>query len=190
MGLTLCVYCSSSSAVAAPFGELADRFGTLLGQRGHTLVYGGASVGSMGRLARAAQAAGARVVGVIPEAMVGVEVANQDCDELVVTESLRARKAVMDERAEAFVALPGGFGTLEELLEVLTAKQLGYHRRPVVLVDHDEFWQPLVAWASALIQARFAKPSFWDLFALTSEVDVALDLCEQEDGPEPERKWF
>lgn len=188
--MTVCVYCSSSSAVAAPFGEVAERFGTLLGRRGHTLVYGGASVGSMGRLARATKAAGGRVVGVIPEAMVGVEVANPDCDELVVTDTLRARKAGMDERADAFVALPGGFGTLEELFEVLTAKQLGYHRRPIVIIDQDDFWLPLVTWASALIEARFAKPSFWDLFTLTADVDVALDLCEEGEGPAPEAKWF
>ena len=190
MPLHVCVYCSSSSAVDPRYGDLAARFGTLLGQRGHTLVYGGASVGSMGRLARAAKAAGATVVGVIPKEMVDVEVANHDCDELVVTDGLRSRKGVMDERSDAFVALPGGFGTLEELFEALTAKQLGYHRRPIVLVDDGDFWQPLVAWAAQLVEARSAKPSFWDLFAITADLDVVLELCEAGDGPEAERKWF
>ena len=189
MSLSVAVYCSSSDAVDPAYLAQADAFGAALGSRGHTLVYGGASVGSMGRLARAAKAAGARVVGVIPAAMVDVEIANPDCDELIVTTGLRERKAQMDERADAFVALPGGFGTLEELFEILTAKQLGWHDRPVALVDLDRFWRPLVDLCEHLYDRRFARRSFSRQFLLTGDIDAALDRCEAGEDPPAESKW-
>jgi uncharacterized protein (TIGR00730 family) len=184
------VYCSSSDAVDPAYLEQADAFGTALGARGHTLVYGGASVGSMGRLARATKAAGGRVVGVIPAAMVEVEIANPDCDELEITVDLRERKAIMDDRADAFVALPGGFGTLEELFEILTAKQLGWHRRPVVLLDLDGFWRPLADLCQHLYDRRFARPSFSQQFLLTTDIDAALDRCESGPDDPPASKWL
>jgi uncharacterized protein (TIGR00730 family) len=190
VSLSVAVYCSSSDAVDPAYLEQADAFGAALGSRGHTLVYGGASVGSMGRVARAAKAAGGRVVGVIPAAMVDVEIANPDCDELEITIDLRERKAMMDDRADAFVALPGGFGTLEELFEILTAKQLGWHRRPVVLLDLDDFWRPLLDLCRHLYDRRFARPSFGRQFLLTGDIDAALDRCEAGDDPPAETKWI
>ncbi|MFA6547179.1 MAG: TIGR00730 family Rossman fold protein, partial [Limisphaerales bacterium] len=114
---SICVYCSSSSAVDARYVEAAVEFGTHLGRRGLTLVYGGASVGLMGQLAQAVHRGGGRVLGVIPQSLRDREIAYEAADELVVTRDLRERKAVMESRADAFVALPGGFGTLEEVLE-------------------------------------------------------------------------
>jgi uncharacterized protein (TIGR00730 family) len=187
--LSVAVYCSSSDAVDPAYLAQADAFGTALASRGHTLVYGGASVGSMGRLARAAKAAGGRVVGVIPAAMVELEIANTDCDELDITVDLRQRKAMIDDRADAFVALPGGFGTLEELFEVLTAKQLGWHRRPVVLLDLDGFWRPLVDLCQHLYDRHFARPSFSRQFLLTDDIGAALDQCEAGLDPPAEFKW-
>jgi uncharacterized protein (TIGR00730 family) len=110
--------------------------------------------------------------------MVEVEIANPDCDELEITADLRERKAIMDDRADAFVVLPGGFGTLGELFEILTAKQLGYHHRPVVLLDLDGFWRPLLDLCQHLYDRRFARPSFGRQFLLTTDIDAALDRCE------------
>lgn len=189
MALSVTVYCSSSNTVDARFLEQADDFGAELGRRGHRLVYGGATVGSMGRLSRACRAAGGYVVGVIPRAMIDVEIADHGCDELVITESLRDRKHEMDQRADAFVALPGGFGTLEELFEVLTAKQLGWHRRPIVLVDADGFWSPLLELCEHMFALRFAKRTFRDHFVVTDDIAVALDACSAGQDHPAESKW-
>ena len=143
MAHTICVYCASSDAVDAAYGEAAEALGHLMGDRGDTLVYGGGTIGLMGILARATQSRGGHVVGVIPESLRTKELAYEEADELVVTPDLRTRKHEMDVRADAFIALPGGFGTLEEVVEVLTLKQLHLHDKAIVFLNTDEFWTPL-----------------------------------------------
>lgn len=171
MGRHVCVYCSSSSAVDREHVELARSFGAALGARGDVLVWGGASVGLMGEVARAARAAGGHTIGVIPESLRAVEIADTAADELVVTPDMLTRKAEMARRADAFVALPGGFGTLEELLEQLTARLLGFHDKPIVLADVDGFWQPLLALFEHLYEQRFARPESRQAYS------VALDVA-------------
>ena len=122
------------------------------------LVWGGATVGLMGEVARAARAAGGRTIGVIPESLRAVEIADHAADELVVTADMLTRKRELAARADAFVALPGGFGTLEELLEQLTGRLLGFHDKPIVLVDVGGFWQPLLELFEHLYRERFARP--------------------------------
>ncbi|PSO48795.1 MAG: TIGR00730 family Rossman fold protein [Actinobacteria bacterium QS_8_72_14] len=139
----VCVFCASSEGAAARDRKLAHELGTAIAERGWRLVYGGGDVGLMGEVAHAALAAAGGVTGVIPRKLVTHELALREVDELVVTESMRERQRIMDERSDAFVVLPGGLGTLAELLEMLTLAQLGYHDRPVVLLDPDGFWQPL-----------------------------------------------
>ena len=128
------VFCGSSDAVEPKYFTAARELGEKLARRGWRLVYGGGSVGLMGALSRAVLAGGGHVTGVIPKALLDLGVGERGVSELIVIDGLRDRKAIMDERGDAFVALPGGLGTLEEVLEVLTLKQLGYHTKPVVVL--------------------------------------------------------
>ena len=171
---SICVYCSSSSALDAHYTTAAVEFGTLLGQRGLTLVYGGASVGLMGQLARSVQRAGGRVVGVIPQSLRDREIAYEAADELIVTRDLRERKAIMESRADAFVALPGGFGTLEEILEVLTLKQLHVHAKPIVFLNTAGFYDRLLAVFEQLYEQRFTKSAYRGFYHVAAQPADAL----------------
>ena len=154
----LCVFCSSSERIEPRFVELAGQVGTRLAERGWRLVSGGGSVSMMGAVARAARAGGAHTLGVIPSALEAAEVADHDADELVVTEGMRDRKGLMDASADAFLALPGGIGTLEELLEVWVARSLGMHDKPVVVLDPDDVYAHLRAQVDALVEGGFVRP--------------------------------
>ena len=187
------MYCSSSAAVDARHVAAAQALGHGLGERGDTLVWGGASVGLMGEVARAARAAGGRTIGVIPESLVAREIADHDADELVVTRDMGERKAEMARRADAFVALPGGFGTLEEVLEQLTLRLLRVHDKPVVLVDVDGFWQPLLALFEHLYAERFARPESRAAYAVVPTTAAALALLAElpiERPAELPGKWL
>jgi uncharacterized protein (TIGR00730 family) len=171
---SVCVYCSSSSAIAPHFAEAAVELGTLLGRQGLALVYGGASVGLMGVLAQAVQRHGGRVIGFIPQSLRDREIAYEAADELVVTRDLRERKALMESRADAFVALPGGFGTLEEVLEILTLKQLRAHQKPVVFLNTAGFYDPLLAVFEQLREQRFARPESRQAYHVVAEPAEAI----------------
>jgi cytokinin riboside 5'-monophosphate phosphoribohydrolase len=166
----VCVYCSSSAAVDDEHVVVARALGAALGARGDVLVWGGATVGLMGEVARATRLAGGRTIGVIPESLRAVEIADHAADELVVTTDMLARKGEMAARADAFVALPGGFGTLEELLEQITARLLGFHDKPIVLVDVGGFWQPLLALFEHLYRERFARPESAGAYTVVTDV--------------------
>jgi uncharacterized protein (TIGR00730 family) len=154
----VCVYCSSSAAVDRAHVTVARELGAALAERGDVLVWGGATVGLMGEVARAARAAGGVTIGVIPETLKAVEIADHAADELIVTPDMLTRKGELARRADAFVALPGGFGTLEELLEQITGRLLGFHDKPIVLADVDGFWQPLLDLFEHLYREGFARP--------------------------------
>ena len=134
---TICVYSSSSDAIAPEFFAVAEELGAALAGAGYGLIYGGARVGLMGAVARAVHAHGGHVVGVLPGVLQRKELTYEPADELIITQDLRERKAIMETRADAFIALPGGFGTLEEVLEILTLKQLLLHSKPLVLLNTD-----------------------------------------------------
>src|SRR5579864_3222021 len=153
----VCVYCGSSGRVAEALGEAARRTGRLLAQSGMELVYGGGHVGLMGLTADAALAAGGHVVGIIPDFLHERELAHTKLSELVVVGSMHERKQRMFERADAFAILPGGLGTLDEAFECLTWKQLKLHDKPIVLVDVEGYWQPLLALLDHAIAAGFAR---------------------------------
>src|SRR3954470_11981696 len=157
--IAVCVFCASSDSIPAHYFELAADVGAEIARRGHTLVTGGGSVSCMGAVARAARAGGGRTVGIIPEALLAWEVADEDADELVVTPDMRVRKGEMDRRAEAFLTLPGGLGTLEELLEIWTARILRMHDKPVVVLDPDGVFAHLRAQIDQLVSSGFARPS-------------------------------
>lgn len=155
---SVCVFCGSSPGDDPAYTSEAHELGTLLAGRGLRLVYGGAHVGSMGTLADAALAAGGEVVGVIPRRMARREVAHQGLNELRVVSSMHERKATMAELSDAFIALPGGLGTLEELAEILTWAQLGLHHKPVGLLDRRGFYDPLLAFLDHAVSEGFVRP--------------------------------
>lgn len=170
----LCVYCSSSQTIDARYLALATEVGARLAAGGHSLVSGGGRVSMMGALARAARSGGARTVGVIPEHLVPLEVADDDADELIVVDTMRERKRVMDERADAFLALPGGIGTLEELFEMWTSRSLGMHSKPVAVLDPDGLFDPLWKWLDELIGRGFVRQAALDTLHRTRTVDEAF----------------
>ena len=170
----ICVYCSSSELIDPSCLDLADAVGAELAARGHSLVSGGGRVSMMGRLARAARAGGAHTVGVIPEHLIPYEVADVDADELVVVVTMRERKRVMDERSDAFLALPGGLGTLEELFEVWTSASLDMHAKPVVVLDPAGHYAPLWTYLEQLRDQGFVRQAALDLLIRVSDVESAF----------------
>jgi uncharacterized protein (TIGR00730 family) len=176
---TICVFCASSERIDARYVDLAADVGAELARRGHTLVSGGGSVSCMGAVARAARAGGAHTVGIIPEALLAWEVADEDATELVVTADMRERKGEMDRRADAFLTLPGGLGTLEELLEIWVARILRLHDKPVVVLDPDGVFAPLREQVERLVGAGFARPHVHEAVAWTDDVATAFDLLER-----------
>ncbi|MBY6411657.1 TIGR00730 family Rossman fold protein [Rhodococcus sp. BP-252] len=174
--LRVCVYCASGP-VEQKFIDLARELGTEIGRRGWQLVSGGGNVSMMGAVAESARAAGAFTLGVIPKALVHREVADVDADELVVTDTMRERKKVMEDRADAFITLPGGIGTLEELFETWTAGYLGMHDKPVVLLDPGDHYAGLLAWIDGLSTTGFVQQRALDALIRTTSVTEALDAC-------------
>jgi uncharacterized protein (TIGR00730 family) len=177
--LAVCVFCAAADDIDARYVALAADVGTAIAARGWTLVSGGGSVSAMGAVARAARAGGAHTVGVIPRQLAQVEVSDHDADELIVTDDMRERKGIMDASSDAFLALPGGLGTLEELLEVWVARTLRMHEKPVVAVDPDGLFAPLREQVDALVAARFVRPEARDALRWTSGVGEALDAIEE-----------
>ncbi len=182
----ICVFCSSSDRIPAHYLDLAADVGTGIARRGHALVSGGGSVGAMGAVARAVRAGGGHTVGVIPRVLLDLEVADHDAGELVVTDDMRSRKAEMDRRADAFLTLPGGIGTLEELFEVWVAHVLRLHDKPVVVLDPDDAYAPLRAQLDLLVERHFARPAIWESCAWVRTVPEAFDALERlMPAPEP-----
>jgi uncharacterized protein (TIGR00730 family) len=171
----VCVFCGARTGTAPVHAGSARALGRRIGERGLALVYGGARVGLMGALADAALAAGAPVLGVLPRSLSSVEVAHPGLTELVLVDGLHARKARMTAESDAFVALPGGFGTLDELFEALTWAQLGLHTRPLGLLNVDGFWDPLVAVIGRQVADGFVTPSDRALLSVESTPDALLD---------------
>jgi uncharacterized protein (TIGR00730 family) len=175
----ICVFCASSTRVDPSYVELAAQVGTELGRRGHTLVSGGGALSMMGAVARAARDGGAHTVGVIPRGLLAKEVGDADADELLVVDDMRTRKGLMDERADAFLALPGGLGTLEELFEVWVARTLGMHVKPVVALDVDGLYAPLRAQIELMAERGFVRAPALAALQWATRFEEALDLIEQ-----------
>jgi uncharacterized protein (TIGR00730 family) len=174
----VCVYCASSLRIDDAYLELAAAVGDRIAKGGHTLVSGGGRVSMMGAVASSARAGGAHTVGVIPRHLIPFEVADDDADELVVVDTMRERKRIMDERADAFLALPGGLGTLEELFEVWTSASLGMHSKPVLVLDPDGFYEPLWAYLEQLCTAGFVRREALDLLRRVPTVEDAFAIIE------------
>jgi len=176
---SICVFCSSSLTIDESFVDLAAQVGERIGQGGHRLVSGGGRVSMMGAVAAAARANGAYTLGVIPQHLVSAEVADHDADELVVVDTMRDRKALMDAHADVFLVLPGGIGTLEEFFEVWTAGSLGMHPKPVIVLDHGGFYEPLWQFIGSLIESGFARQAAWDQLRRVATIDEAFCLISE-----------
>jgi len=186
---SVCVFCGSSTPTDPRYREQAAELGALVAGRGLDLVYGGGSVGLMGALADAALAASGRVIGVIPTGLFSREVGHHGLTELHEVATMHERKQLMYDLADGFVALPGGLGTLEELAEVTTWSQLGLHAKPVVLLDVDSFWDPLVAQLDRMVAVGLLKPANRELIMREAGPQEALDALAAA-HPARERKWI
>lgn len=190
MPFAIAVYCSSSERVATEYAAEARTLGRLIGEGGHSLVYGGCAVGLMGEVARGAKEARANVLGVIPETIHSRGLAYDGCDELMVTPSMHERKFAMEERADAYVALPGGFGTLEEFVQVLTLKSLHYHAKPIVLINLAGFYDPLLHLFNHFVEHRFARTEINELYKVVAHAGEVIPYLEHYCPPAELPKWF
>jgi uncharacterized protein (TIGR00730 family) len=172
----LCVYCASGPTHPELLA-LASNLGAAIADRNWTLVSGGGNVSAMGALSNAARSRNGHTIGVIPKALVHRELADVDADELVVTDTMRERKQVMEDRADAFVVLPGGIGTLEEFFEAWTAGYLGMHDKPLVMLDPFGHYDGLLAWLRGLVGSGYVAPSALDRLVVVDDVDAALTAC-------------
>ncbi len=186
---SLCVFCGSSTPPDPRYTDAAAALGAIVADRGIDLVYGGGSVGLMGALADSALAAGGRVLGVIPTGLFSREIAHAGLTELREVGTMHERKRLMYDLADGFVALPGGLGTLEELAEVTTWSQLGLHAKPVVLLDVDSFWDPLVAQLDRMVAVGLLKPANRELIQRATTPQDALAALAAARPPR-ERKWI
>lgn len=172
---SLCVYCGSRPGNLDSYADAARAVGAWIGHQGGQLVYGGGSGGLMGLVAQATAGAGGRVVGVIPQSLVDREFANHACDELHIVQTMHERKALMAERSGAFLALPGGIGTFEELFEVWTWRQLGYHQRPIALLNTAGYYDPLLAFLQDTVREQFVTEAQARLLIVEREPEALLD---------------
>ena len=174
----ICVYCASSQTAPPEYVELAEQVGAEIARRGHALVSGGGSISAMGAVARAARAGGAHTIGVIPELLLRLEVGDIEADELVVVDDMRVRKGEMERRSDAFIALPGGIGTLEELVEIWVGSVLGFHAKPLVVVDADDHYAGLRLQARTMVERGLVKQAAVDRLVWARGAEEALDSVE------------
>lgn len=174
---SVCVYCASVEGIAPRYPQLAAEVGRRIAARGWSLVSGGGKRSMMGAVAAVARAGGAHTTGVIPRSLVDLEWADHDSDELLVVDTMRERKALMESRSDAFLTLPGGIGTCEELFEIWTSGYLRMHDKPVVLLDPDGHYAGLLDWVRGLAGQGFVRPEALSRLVVTTDIEEALDAC-------------
>ncbi len=186
---SVCVFCGSAAGTNPVYADAARDLGRALASHNLALVYGGGRVGLMGQVASAALAAGGAVVGVIPHSLALKEIAQDDCTELIVVNTMHERKAIMADRAGGFVALPGGYGTCDELFEILTWAQLGIHQKPVALLNVNGFFTPLLVWLDHVVAEGLLRPKHRELLLVADTVPGLLAALTAWVPPEPTTKW-
>lgn len=187
---SVCVYCASSNRVDPAFLDGAARFGGILAEHSIRLVYGGGSLGLMGRCADGVMQAGGTVLGIIPEVLYHVEVHNGNLTELRVVPDMHSRKAMMFRESDAFVVLPGGVGTLDELIEVLCWRQLNIHSKPVIIVNQDGYWDPLLKLIDHVVAQKFAGEQTTEFYEVVDTVeDVLPKLASMPAGDESDQSF-
>lgn len=187
---SVCVFCSSSDSVDGIYKEAAADLGRRLGRLGLNLIYGGASVGLMGCVARGVHESGGKVAGVLPEFFKVKEIEYGEADELIVTRDMRERKAVMDAKSDAFIILPGGIGTLEEAMEILSMKQLKLTNKPLAFINTCNFYDGLISNLQEMVDLKFAKKETAGLFAVKPDPEAALQYILDYQPPEISSKWL
>lgn len=188
--MNICVFCSSSNALETCYFEEAFELGKRLAQNEHRLVYGGANVGLMHHVADTVLKFKGTALGIIPQKIYDRNLGANYLDELVITATMDERKAVMRERSDAFIALPGGFGTLEEILEVLTLKQLDYHRKPIVFINTNGFYNDLFAQFEKSYDQQFAKENYRKMYFIAKNATAAMEYIETYEHQDLGTKWF
>jgi uncharacterized protein (TIGR00730 family) len=186
---TVCVFCGSNGGVRPTYAAAARAVGAGLAERGIRVVYGGGRVGLMGALADGARAAGGEVVGVIPQGLVDREIGHTGLDDLRIVGSMHERKALMAQLSDAFIALPGGIGTFEELFEIYTWAQLGIHRKPLGLLDVEGFYRPLAAFLDHTVVEGFLRDGTRSILAMADDLDALLEALAAV-RPVAEHKWI
>jgi TIGR00730 family protein len=184
---SICVYCGSSAGRREVYAHAARNLAEALVKRNIRLVYGGADIGIMGTLADQVLGLGGQVIGVIPKALAHKEVAHANLTELYVTDSMHARKMQMAELSDGFIALPGGIGTLEELFEILTWAQLGFHQKPCGVLNVDGYYDSLIGFLDHVVQEEFVKPIHRSLLIVESNLDILLERYQHYQAPEIKR---
>jgi len=186
----VCVFCGSRSGNRAVYADAARQLGQAMVRRGLELVFGGGNIGLMGVLADAVRDGGGKVVGITPKLFCDKGLDDKACDELVVTDGMRDRKAILEERGDAFIAMPGGLGTFEEIFEIIVGKQLGFHNKPIVLLNINGYWSPLLELINRAIDQNFIKPKARELFYVTSTVADAITHLRTYKPPRASHEWF
>ena len=186
----ICIFCSSSSSTPQIYVDSAKELGSAIAKNGYTLVYGGANCGLMGDVANSALVNGGKVIGVIPEHIHGLGITHSELTELHISKNIRERKAHMELLADAFIALPGGFGTLEELMEILTLKQLEEHTKPVVILNIGKHFDPLLTYFDRMIAEHFLHEQFKLFYFVATSVKDALHHIENYTPPPRTKKWY
>lgn len=174
---SICLYCGSSDEVEPKYIELAKSLGKAIADQGYRLVYGGGKVGLMGAAATAAHEAGGKVLGIMPRFLLNIEGVFDDVEHRIV-ETMHERKQMMFEESEGFIVLPGGIGTLEEAVEMLSWARLGLHAKPTAFLDHGHFWNPFFELMDHIVEAKFTPKEFLDLFAHTHSPEAAIESLE------------
>lgn len=186
----ICVYCSSGDFIDKKYFRAAKELGEKLAQQGFGLVYGGSSLGLMGEVANTAFSCGAKVLGVVPEKIYNSNIEFSKDIELVITKDMRERKMTMEMNADAFIAMPGGFGTLEEISEIIVAKQLGYHFKPIVFLNIEGYYDKLFEFFDNFYKEKFAHRNCKNLFYKANNVNEALEYIKNYKTVEDKDKWL
>jgi len=188
--MNICVFCSSSNAISETYFQEAEKLGSLVGKNNYILINGGANVGLMETVTIAARKAGAKTVGIIPERMISRSLASENSHSVIITRDMMERKARMRDMADAFIALPGGFGTLEEILEVITLRQLCYHSKPIVFINTNGFFDHLLKQFEVSFEEKFAKSIYRELYFVAKNTEEALSYINYFRPAELDSKWF
>lgn len=188
--MNICVFSSSSNAINDVYFQEADMLGKLIAKGNHTLINGGANVGLMETVTISASKAGAKTIGIIPERLIGRSLASKNSHEVIVTPDMQDRKSKMRNISEAFIALPGGFGTLEEILEVITLRQLSYHTKPIVFINTNNFFEHLFKQFEITYREMFAKDVYRELYFIAKNAKEAMEYISNYKPFELDSKWF
>ena len=188
--MKICIFSSSSNAISPVYIEEAIKLSRLIGEQGMTLINGGANVGLMETVLKEAAGAGGKTIGILPEKLNGHKLASTYAQQLIISKDMAERKSLMREMSDAFVALPGGFGTLEEILEVITLKQLDYHNKAIIFLNTNGFYNDLFKQFERSFDENFAKPNYRELYFVARNSEEAMTYLKSYIPPQPVNKWY